>query len=649
MATIEALIKAAEAADAAGNEEDARVLLAEVQRMQAEKSKTANKPKTAKATGSGALRTLAQGITLGFGDEAEAYVRSTFTGKDRDDLLKEIRGDIKSFSRARPALATGLEVGGAILPSLVPAGLVARGALAGAKAGGLGRTALQGAKYGAAEGAVAGFGAGEGGLANRLESAAMGGAVGGTLGAAAPFAVAAGADVGARALDGLGLSGPERAAKLAERRVGKALEREGLTPESTLERLQTAQAAGAPMMPADIGEATRGAAYAAQAVPSATRTGVLESLMERSVEQGGRIADVTAEKMDASGSYGLDFLEELYESQAAKFKPLYDAADIDIPAEPFRKFAERKVFKDAFKAVQSRADTLGEEPLADLATTLEGDMVPTSYLQKIAQGLDRVINANTDTVTGKLNDTARDVLTVRNQFKAEIGELNDAFKKADAQFADYSDMRRAFDVGDSFEKLSEQEFARKIAKMKPDEVEAMKVGMITKIRNIASGSDRTDYVQRLFGSPKRREALRKAFPDAASFEQFEEYMRAEAAIQRTQRRVLGGSDTQRNIQEMAEQGVDPATMLQLFTGGRGEAMRQAAGALSSRMQGIGAPVAEQMSEMLFARTPQAQQRAMQRLSGRQMQDAMMRRNIGLRPELYGGILGAAVGLKTDEY
>jgi len=100
---------------------------------------------------------------------------------------------------------------------------------------------------------------------------------------------------------------------------------------------------------------------------------------------------------------------------------------------------------------------------------------------------------------------------------------------------------------------------------------------------------------------------------------------------------------------MAEQGVDPAAMLQLITGGRGEAMRQAAGALSSRMQGIGAPVAEQMSEMLFAGTPQAQQRAMQRLRGRQMQDAMLRQKIALRPELYGGILGAAVGLRTDEY
>ena len=41
-------------------------------------------------------------------------------------------------------------------------------------------------------------------------------------------------------------------------------------------------------------------------------------MMERSAEQGGRIADVTAEKMDATGAYGLDFLEELYESQRSE-------------------------------------------------------------------------------------------------------------------------------------------------------------------------------------------------------------------------------------------------------------------------------------------------------------------------------------------
>lgn len=648
MATVDQLLQAAKQAEAAGNEDDVRIILQEIKRMRSQQAPERAPVEKPKATASGAVRTLAQGILLGFGDEAEAYVRSTFSGQDRDELLMEIRKDIAQYGAARPKTATALEIGGAVLPSLIPAGLVARGAMAGAGAAGLGATAARGAAAGAVEGGIAGFGAGEGGLAPRLESAATGAALGGALGGAVPFAAAGAADIGRRALDGLGLSGAQRARTLAERRVGKALEREGLTPETAMGTLERAQAAGAPMMPADIGEATRGAAYAAQAVPSARRTGVLEALMERSVEQGSRIADTTAEKMDAAGAYGLDYLDDIYESASEKFRPLYEAADVDVSSEPFRKYANRRVFKDAFRAIQSRADTLGEAPIKDLETALAGDVVPTSYLQKIAQGLDRVIAQNTDTVTGKLNDRAKDVLTVRNEFKNVLGDLNEAYAKADSQFADMMDLRRAFDVGDAFEKLDPQQFSRKVKAMTPDEVEAMKVGMITRIRNIASGSDRTDYVQRLFGSPKRREALKQAFPSEQAFNNFESYMNAEAAIQRTQRRVLGGSDTQRNIQEMAEQGVDPATLLQLMTGGRGEAVRQAAGALSSRMQGIGAPVAEQMSDILFAQGLPAQRQAMGRLSARQMQDEMLRRRLTVQPELYGGILGAAIGLNQRE-
>jgi len=648
MATVDQLLQAAKQAEAAGNEDDVRIILQEIKRMRSQKAPERAPVEKPKATTSGAVRTLAQGILLGFGDEAEAYVRSTFSGQDRDELLAEIRKDIAQYGAARPKTAAALEIGGAVLPSLIPAGLVARGAMAGAGAAGLGATAARGAAAGAVEGGIAGFGVGEGGLTPRLESAATGAALGGALGGAVPFAAAGAADIGRRALDGLGLSGAQRARTLAERRAGKALEREGLTPETAMGVLERAQAAGAPMMPADIGEATRGAAYAAQAVPSARRTGVLEALMERSVEQGSRIADTTAEKMDAAGAYGLDYLDDIYESASEKFKPLYEAADVDVSSEPFRKYANRRVFKDAFRAIQSRADTLGEAPIKDLETALASDVVPTSYLQKIAQGLDRVIAQNTDTVTGKLNDRAKDVLTVRNEFKSVLGDLNEAYAKADSQFADMMDLRRAFDVGDAFEKLDPQQFSRKVKAMTPDEVEAMKVGMITRIRNIASGSDRTDYVQRLFGSPKRREALKQAFPSEQAFNNFESYMNAEAAIQRTQRRVLGGSDTQRNIQEMAEQGVDPATLLQLMTGGRGEAVRQAAGALSSRMQGIGAPVAEQMSDILFAQGLPAQRQAMGRLSARQMQDEMLRRRLTVQPELYGGILGAAIGLNQSE-
>tara|TARA_R100000951_G_C2645548_1_gene182482 strand:+ start:807 stop:2750 length:1944 start_codon:yes stop_codon:yes gene_type:complete len=645
MATIDQLLKAAEMAEREGNKDDVVFFLSEAKKLRdQQRPETPAEVQKPKATLKGGLRTLAQGLTLGFGDEAEAYARSVFSGQDYEKILPEIRKNLAEFKKAKPLLATGLEIGGAVVPSLVPAGMVAQGA----RAAGLGATALRGAAAGATEGAIAGFGVGEGGLPQRAESAAMGAAIGGGLGAAAPLGFAVGSDVATRAFDGLGLSGPERAARLAERRVSKAIEREGMTPQTALAQMEEARSVGAEIMPADIGEATRGAAYAAQAVPSATRTGVLETLVERGAEQGPRIADVTAEKMQASGRFGLDYLDDIYEEAADNFRPLYQAADLPVDAAPFRKYADRKIFQQAFRAVQSRADTLGEEAIPDLTSALSGDTVPTSYLQKISQGLDRVINQNTDAVTGKLNDTAKDVLAVRNQFKQTLGQLNKAYKEADAQFADMMQLRRAYDVGDAFEKMDSQQFARKVKDMTAPEVEAMKVGMITRLRNITSGTDRTEYVQRIFGSPKRRNALAKAFPSPEAFADFEKYMNFEASMARTERRVLGGSDTQRNLMEMQEQGVDPATMLQLFTGGRGEAVRQVAGALGSRMQGIGAPVAEQMSDILFARGPQAQTLAMQRLTRQAAEDRARRQKIALQPELYGGILGASVGLQSED-
>lgn len=648
MATIDQLISAAQEADRQGNTEDARALVQEVQRRRAAqsapKAAPAEKPK---ATFTGGIRTLAQGITLGFGDEAEAYVKSTFTGQDRDDLLAEIRKDISQFKKAKPALATGLEIGGAAVTSLVPAGFAVRGGLAAAKGAGIAKAGLRGAGAGAVEGGIAGFGAGEGGFGNRLESAATGAALGGTLGGVLPIAGAVGGDVLRRTADGLGVGGQKRAATIAERRVGQALSDEGLTPQTAAAQLSEAQALGAPMMLADIGPATRGAAYASQAVPSSRRGGVLEAVSERSVSQGGRIADVTADRMDAAGAYGADYLDDLYEQSVEKFRPLYEAADVPVDAAPFRKYADRKVFKDAFSAIQRRADTLGEEVIPDLETALSGDEVPTLYLQKIAQGLDRVINSNTSKIEGP-NDVAKDVMTVRNEFKKLIGDLNPAYKEADSQFADYADMTRAFKVGDDFEELSAQDFARKVDKMTSTEVDALKAGMITKIRNIASGSDRTDYVQRLFGSPKRREALQKAFPSEEEFADFQKYMQAEASIAATKKRVYGTSGTAENLQEMSAQGVDPLSLLQLMTGGSGEAVRQAAGGLTTRMQGVGGPVAAEMSDILFAQGAKAQQQAAGRISARQAQDELLRRRLRSQPELYGGILGATAGLNQED-
>ncbi len=94
MATVDQLLQAAKQAEAAGNEDDVRIILQEIKRMRSQQAPERAPVEKPKATTSGAVRTLAQGILLGFGDEAEAYVRSTFSGQDRDELLAEIRKDI---------------------------------------------------------------------------------------------------------------------------------------------------------------------------------------------------------------------------------------------------------------------------------------------------------------------------------------------------------------------------------------------------------------------------------------------------------------------------------------------------------------------------------------------------------------------------
>jgi hypothetical protein len=155
-------------------------------------------------------------------------------------------------------------------------------------------------------------------------------------------------------------------------------------------------------------------------------------------------------------------------------------------------------------------------------------------------------------------------------------------------------------------------------------------------------------VQRLFGSPKRRDALEKAFPSAEEFSNFRKYMEAETSIAATKKRVYGTSGTVENLQEMSEQGIDPLSILQLFTGGTGEAIRQVGNNLGARAQGVGGPVAAEMSDLLFSQGAKAQGQAVGRITARQAQDELLRRRLRSQPELYGGILGATAGLNQDD-
>ncbi len=108
-------------------------------------------------------RTIGQGLLLGFGDEAEASVRSAFDkSKTYDEFLQEARAGIEQVRQKAPGVAYASEIGA----SIVGPGKFIQGAKKLKDIGVAGKAAIEGAIYGA--------GASEGGIGERAASSATG-------------------------------------------------------------------------------------------------------------------------------------------------------------------------------------------------------------------------------------------------------------------------------------------------------------------------------------------------------------------------------------------------------------------------------------------------------------------------------------------
>jgi len=137
------------------------------------------------------IRTFAQGLTFGFADEIESFVRSAVdSNASYADTLKEVRNKINKFRKDNPLAAYGSEIAGAILPSIAAAFVPGGQALAASTIGRVGQAAkaiglgskgqkvAKSAAVGAGGSGLYGFGAGEGGFQNRAENALTSAAIG---------------------------------------------------------------------------------------------------------------------------------------------------------------------------------------------------------------------------------------------------------------------------------------------------------------------------------------------------------------------------------------------------------------------------------------------------------------------------------------
>lgn len=603
-----------------------------------------------------------QGLSLGFGDEAEAGLRTGFgLLGDYDKTVGDIRKDIKDFREENPLTSLGLELGGGLLT----------GGLGAARAAGtaLGRNLLRkygtvgfGGAVGATEGAIAGVGAGED-LGSRVTGGLVGGTLGGGLGAAIPSVISAGKGVVDRVT--LPFRGDKAIQTASDKKIVQGIERSDKTVEDVIDEVK-----GTPnAMIADTGTGTQRLTRGAVGVSGEGSEIASKNLDERMLGLGDEIADDINKVFNVNRSSS-DVLEEISDKQRLSAADDYKKAFFETPEEtPFfrdpsgsgltsrdlpplpregtisdiSEFIDLPFFKQAYDKAKSLASLQGE-PLPKFKD-LKGDNVANNpisvkQLHFIKLGIDEFIDV------GKRQGSfgrqlQREILNKRQQFIDKIDDLSNGFyKKANAKFAGDMRLKEAVEDGKNFLKLKPEEIDKRIAKLSDSEKQGYLVGVADAIKNsVDSAPDMANVAARIFGTPKKRKQLEALFPNKKAFEQFEKRMKARINQVKTRTTVNVGSRT-------APMGQDIDDVANIPTGFLGiPSIRDLAGK-AINMTRTPEAVASRLARDLTESDPQKLREILDRLAKARNDLNAQRLRSGRRVGIGTGLLGQQIGLTT---
>jgi hypothetical protein len=548
-------------------------------------------------------RAFGQGLTFGTLDELEAAVRTgSISGADYERQRNLLREQQKQFGQDMPLVKTPVELAGGLVMPLGVAGQIGKLApetqalITGTST--LGRVG-RGTVAGATTGALSGYGYAE---KDAGTEAGMGAVFGGLIGGAVPVVVQGAGTVIRNVLNASGIGDQTTA---ASKMLANYLDKDNLTPQEAqaaldeLRRLRVPQ----PVL-ADLGKNLQDLAYNAYVIQSKAKGKTQEFLENRMIDQPNNLVKGLVEKAGlAKNVNGYEYLTALTESQAQKASLAYPKAySMDIDAQPFRQYVDRPVFIKAYEEAQKRASVYGET-LPDLSAIKNAQSVPTDLLHKIKIGLDRVIGAETDTLTGKTTGYGRDVINIKNEFNDKIKSLNKDYAKANAEFADEERIRSSFEMGQKYQQLDSKEAAAKIKKMNSDEKEAFRLGMMADINKRVSRFKSGDFTREIFKSDNQKMLVRYAFDDQKAYNDFSQYVKGLEKQSKTSKTVIGGSpsgerlSTQEQAGELGQLAQSAASLDVL-------GMARAAGStLLARTKGISSETSEALQQRLFATDP----------------------------------------------
>jgi hypothetical protein len=174
-------------------------------------------------------------------------------------------------------------------------------------------------------------------------------------------------------------------------------------------------------------------------------------------------------------------------------------------------------------------------------------------LDYVKRGLDDVLNAHRDSVTGRLvRDEGVNATERTMQFFRDFMDANNpAYAPARAAWSGPSQSLAALKMGGGFANMAPDRIAHEISRLDPGDQTFYRLGAANALKDqIAGKGPGGNEALALMGNRTRQDQLGAIFPDQASFQQFmTQVARPEAQMFQTRMNVIGGSPTGRRVAE----------------------------------------------------------------------------------------------------
>ena len=525
---------------------------------------------------------VGQGLAMGWGDEAEAWLRSKLAGsKGYEAELAKINQEYAQYSKENPFVAPALEFTGGAAPALaamlatpVTGGATApAAAVAGARsAGALSRLAanpyVRGAVVGSGTGAVTGAGSAQPG--DRTSGAVVGGTVGAVVGGAAPAVIRTGKTLATFARDRLSRN-PSYIENRAAAKINAALERSNITPKEAAASMSLDRAAGVPSTLANVTRPTAGLAEIVTAkseraadtlaeVLEANKSGIRERVVGQTKRGVGNEGNFYQQEQDMVQNLRAN-ANDLYD-EAYKFGTVNDPTINRVLQNPRFKsfFDEAKKIADNEKLA---AELRGEDPskyvlddifIADEAGNIALSKLPdVRTLDYIKRGMDAVIDKGyrgegmSSAEANSLKGLKKSMVSALDK-ATEVDGIS-AYKTARQQYAGDAEVLEALRTGMAdFKKLDPEQVIAMMKNFSTAEKEAFKTGAIRNVyATVMDPSGNINAAQRVIGSPEARDRLKALFPSQAKFDLFKAALDREHQLFQQANRIMAGSPSARRL------------------------------------------------------------------------------------------------------